>query len=229
MTMIVPKHVAIIMDGNGRWATEKGLLRSEGHLEGSKVIMKIAEHAFDMGVKILSVFAFSTENFKRSKEEVDYLMDLFTEFFTRELNRMKEKDIKVIFSGRKDRLPEELLKVMEKDERETANNKHGILNVCLNYGGHSEIVDAVKKIIKNKVDIDSIDEESFKSYLYYNLPDIDLVIRTSGEQRISNFMPYQLAYAELYFPITYWPAFGEKDFDLAIEEFNKRTRRFGNA
>lgn len=222
----IPNHLAIILDGNGRWATERGLSRSAGHLEGSKTLIKMVEHIFKQGVKVLSVFAFSTENFKRSEEEVNYLMNLFIKVFNSQFKRLKKENIKVVFSGRKDNLLPNVLKAMEKLEKETSSNEY-IFNICFNYGGQSEIVDAVKKIINDNVDVNTIDTETFKHYLYNELPDIDLVIRTSGEERISNFMLYQLAYAELYFTDTYWPAFDEKEFDKAIDAYNKRDRRFG--
>jgi undecaprenyl diphosphate synthase len=222
----IPNHVAIILDGNGRWATERGLSRSMGHLEGSKTLIKMVEYILKRGVNVLSVFAFSTENFKRSKEEVDYLMNLFIKMFKSQFKRLKKENIKVIFSGSRNNLLPKVVEAMETLERETAGNEY-IFNVCLNYGGQSEIVDAVKRIVKEKVDIDTLDCDSFKHYLYNDLPDIDLVIRTSGEERISNFMIYQLAYAELYFTDTYWPAFDESEFEKAIDAFNHRNRRFG--
>ncbi len=222
----IPNHVAIILDGNGRWATERGLSRSEGHLEGSKTLIKMTEYVFKKGVKVLSVFAFSTENFKRSKEEVEYLMNLFVKMFKSKLKRLKKANIKVVFSGRIENLKTKVIEAMRILEEETANNQY-VFNICLNYGGQTEIVDAVKKIVKEKIDIDTLNTDTFKHYLYNDLPDVDLVIRTSGEERISNFMIYQMAYAELYFTKTYWPSFNEDDFDKAITAFNKRSRRFG--
>jgi undecaprenyl diphosphate synthase len=222
----VPNHLAIILDGNGRWATEHGLSRSEGHLEGSKTLIKMAEYIFKRGVKVLSVFAFSTENFKRNKEEVDYLMNLFIKMFNSQFKKLKKENIKVIFSGRKDNLPSKVVKAMEALENETIDNEY-IFNICLNYGGQSEIVDAVKRIINDNIDINTLNTDTFKQYFYHDLPDIDLVIRTSGEERISNFMIYQLAYAELYFTDTYWPAFDEAEFEKAVTSFNNRERRFG--
>lgn len=222
----IPNHVAIIMDGNGRWATERGLARSAGHLEGSKTLIKMVEYIFKRGVKVLSVFAFSTENFKRSSEEVHYLMDLFIKIFKTELKRLKKNNIKVVFSGSKENLSSKVIDAMMKLETETRDNEY-IFNICLNYGGQLEIVDAVKKIVHSKIDINTINVESFKQYLYQVLPDIDLVIRTIGEERISNFMIYQMAYAELYFTNTYWPDFNEDEFENVISIFNKRNRRFG--
>ena len=227
----IPCHVAIIMDGNGRWATKRGLSRSLGHLEGSKTLEKLGIHILKKGVKVLSVFAFSTENFKRSKEEVDYLMNLFIEMFAKWYKKIKKEGIIVILSGRTIPLREDVLQSMRNLEKETENNKNGILNICLNYGGQEEIIDASKKIAEDykngNLDLDSLNKESFAKYLYNDLPPIDLLIRTSGELRISNFMLYQLAYSEMTFPNILFPDFKEKEFDMALEEYQKRNRRFG--
>lgn len=228
----IPNHVAIILDGNGRWAKEKGMPRSGGHSAGFERLKQISPYILSKGVKILSVYAFSTENFKRSKEEVNFLMNLFVNKFKTEGKYFNEKNIKVIFSGRrKSPLPKKVITMMEKMEIETKNNTGGILNICINYGGHSEIIDATKKIIddvkQEKVDINDLDEALFSKYLYQDLAPIDLLIRTSGENRISNFMLWQLSYSEFYFPKTYFPDFDEKQFDLALLEYNRRDRRFG--
>lgn len=227
----IPNHVAIIMDGNGRWATKRGLNRSMGHLEGSKTLEKLGTYILKRGVKVLSVFAFSTENFKRSDEEVDYLMNLFIDMFTKKCKRFKKEGIKVIFSGREKPLRKDVLKAMDTLQKETENNKNGILNICLNYGGQEEIIDASKKIAedykKGILDLDSLNKETFAKYLYNDLPPIDLLIRTSGELRISNFMLYQMAYSEMTFPNILFPDFKGKEFDIALEEYQKRNRRFG--
>lgn len=227
----IPCHVAIIMDGNGRWAQKRGLKRSAGHLEGSKTLEKVGRYIFDRGVKVLSVFAFSTENFKRSSEEVDYLMNLFVEMFTKKCNSFKKENIKIIFSGRKHPLRSDVLDAISKIEKETKDNTKGILNICLNYGGCEELIDASIKIAEEykegKIDLSMLNKESFYKYLYNDLPPIDLLIRTSGEYRISNFMLYQMAYSEMYFSSVLFPDFKEKEFDLAIEEYKKRNRRFG--
>lgn len=231
--IFVPKHVGIIMDGNGRWAKMRGRKRSFGHLEGSKTLENIALYAIECGVQILSVYAFSTDNFKRSKEEVDYLMDLFITMFNKKMKKIKDNDIKVIFSGRRKPLREDVLASMDKIVEETKNNKRGILNICLNYGGQEEIVDATKKIVElvnsGELNIDDIDKNSFYKYLYNDIPPLDLLIRTSGEFRLSNFMPYQSTYSEFYFTDTLFPDFDSREFDKAIENYNKRDRRFGNA
>ncbi len=221
---IMPKHVAIILDGNGRWATKRGLKRSEGHAAGDNNLKKLSEYILNKGIKVLSVFAFSTENFKRSEEEVNYLMDLFVKKFKAEKKYFKKKNIKVIFSGRKDPLRFDVIKAMEDLAFYTKDNTGGIFNICLNYGGQAEIIDAALKIAN---DLENFDENNFSKYLYNDLPEIDFLIRTSGEQRISNFMLYQAAYAELYFTDTYFPDFDEKEFDIALDEYFKRNRRFG--
>ncbi len=221
----IPTHVGIILDGNGRWAKARGLKRTAGHLAGYKNLLKLSKYILDKGTKYLSVFAFSTENFLRPAEEVNYLMDLFIKGFNEDRGYFKKENIKVVFSGRKDKLSSKVLTAMAKMEEETENNTLGTLNICLNYGGRAEIVDAVNKIIKNGEK--EITEESFKNYLYNDLPDIDFMIRTSGELRISNFMLWQISYAELYFPKCYFPDFNEIEYDKALIEFTKRDRRFG--
>ena len=223
----IPNHVAIIVDGNGRWAEERGLNRSKGHDEGLKNLKKISDYILTKGVKYLSLFVFSTENFKREKKEVNHLMTLFKKTFKKESNYFLKKNIKVIFSGSKENLDKSIIKVINETTEITKNCNKGICNICLNYGGQQEIIDAVNKILKSN--IKEINKEEFNKYLYQDIPAIDLMIRTSGEQRISNFMLYQLAYAELYFTNTYFPAFTENDFDEALKNYNKRNRRFGNA
>ncbi len=222
----IPCHVGIIMDGNGRWAKERGLNRSKGHEAGYKTLKTAAKYILDSGVKVLSVFAFSTENFNRPKEEVDFLMNLFIKGFKKDTTFFNKENIKVVFSGRKEPLKKDVIEAMEYLSKSTKNNTKGILNICLNYGGRSEIVDAVNHIIKDN--LKEVDEEVINSYLYNKLPDIDLLIRTSGEVRISNFMLWQLSYAELYFPKCYFPDFNQEEFDKALLEYTKRDRRFGS-
>lgn len=225
----VPNHVAIILDGNGRWATKRSLKRSLGHKAGFENLKKLTKYIFSKNIKILSIFAFSTENFKRDKEEVDYLMNLLVNNFKQLLN--KKDNVKIVFSGRKDNLSEEVLKTIDKIEEMTKNNTEHIFNVCFNYGGRSDIVDATKKIAKDVqegiLNIEEINEKTYTNYLYNNIPDIDLLIRTSGEQRVSNFMLYQLAYAEMYFPEVLFPDFNKKEFDKALNNYQNRDRRFG--
>ena len=224
-------HVGIIMDGNGRWATNKGLKRSMGHKAGAENLEKLLEHIFHLGIKYVSIYAFSTENFKREKEEVDYLMDLFVKMFTVKKKIFVKNELKVIFSGRRDNLRDDVRKGIEKLEEVTKDFTHGTLNICLNYGGRYEIIDMTKKIAslvkEGKIDINEIDEKLVNKYMYQELPDIDLVIRTSGELRISNFMLWQSSYAEYYFPKTLFPDFDNEEFDKALLEYNNRHRRFG--
>ncbi len=228
---IIPTHVGIIMDGNGRWATKQGRPRTDGHREGANTLEELAIHMNEMGIKYASVYAFSTENFKRSKIEVDFLMNLFVEMFTSEFEKLLKNNIRIIFSGREKPLSKKVLDVMKKIEEASKGNSGLVLNVCLNYGSRSEIVDMTKKIASmyksDEISIDDIDEELIRKNLYNDLPDIDLLIRTSGELRLSNFMLYQLSYSEFYFTNTYFPDFHSDEFDKAIEEFNNRNRRFG--
>lgn len=226
-----PNHVAIIMDGNGRWAQNKGFKRTKGHQKGAEALKEISEYAYDRGIKILSVFAFSTENWKRDKEEVDYLMDLFLKSFKNNFEVIKAKKVKLVFSGLKDKLSADVINAMEDMAEQTKDNHNGIFNICLNYGGRDEIVYASKKIAKDvksgKIDIESIDKITFNKYLFNDLPPIDFLIRTSGEYRISNFMLWQVAYAEMYFTETLWPDFSKNEFDKALLTFSSRNRRFG--
>lgn len=225
----IPNHVAIILDGNGRWAKKRGLKRSMGHKAGFDTLKKLSDYIFKRGVKTLSVFAFSTENFKRDKEEVDYLMDLLVKKFKEILNQ--KNNVKIVFSGRRTNIREDVLKAIEEIEETTKNNTEHVFNICFNYGGRADIVDATKHIAEDYknglIDVNDLDEEKYNTYLYNNIPDIDLLIRTSGEVRISNFMLFQAAYAEMYFPEALFPDFKEKDFDIALDVYNKRDRRFG--
>ena len=222
--IIVPNHIGIIMDGNRRWAKEKKKKTIEGHLAGANRIISLAKYIFDKGVKYLSIYAFSTENFNRSAEEVSYLMGLIIKFFNERVNELHDYNIKIVVSGLRDNLSKEVLKCIDNVVDLTKDNTGGVLNVCLNYGGRREIVDAVNKIKEANV---SITEETFGKYLYNDLPDLDYVIRTSGEERISNFMLWQISYAEFYFPKVYFPDFDEKEFDKALEIYNNINRRFG--
>lgn len=229
--LIIPNHVGIIMDGNGRWAQKRGLARSLGHKAGADNLLSLCKHISKVGVKYLSLYAFSTENFKREAGEVNYLMNLFIELFNSKLKELSDNNVKVIFSGRREPLPEKVLKAMDEVVTYSENNTGLILNICINYGGRAEIVDMTKKLCElykdNEITLEDIDYDLVNRNLYHELPDVDLVIRTSGELRISNFMLYQSSYAEYYFPETLFPDFNEEEFDKAILEFNKRNRRFG--
>lgn len=227
----IPKHVAIILDGNGRWAKEKGLSRSKGHDAGFENLKKISRYIFSQGIEVLSVYAFSTENFKRSEAEVGHLMEIFLHFFKTEMKKYEKENIKIVFSGREEPLKPEIIKAMREIEEKTKQNTGGIFNICINYGGMAEITDAIQKISKEVIDgkikIETITEDLIENYLYQTLPPIDFLIRTSGEYRVSNFMLWQLSYAEMYFPKVYFPDFNEQEFDKALIEYTKRDRRFG--
>ena len=223
----IPNHLGLIIDGNGRWAKEKGLSRSKGHDAGFENLKKLAEYIFSKGISVLSVYVFSTENFKRDDKEVDHLMKLFVKMFDKNQSFFMNRDIKIVVSGRDEPLPKEVIVARDKMVELTKDNKGGILNICLNYGGRAEIVDAVKKMISEGVNPEDIDESKFRNYLYQDLPDVDLLIRTSGELRLSNFLLWQASYAEFYFPKIYFPDFHEEDFDQAIVEYTNRDRRFG--
>ncbi len=229
--MNLPNHVGIIMDGNGRWALEKGKKRSAGHKEGAKTLEKLMLYTKNKGIKYLSVYAFSTDNFKRSEEEVNYLMDLIIYYFNHKLNNVIKEGIKIIFSGRKQPLRKDVLDAMNSIEEKTKENNACIVNICLNYGGQEEIVDATLKIVDDindgKLKKEEINKELFYKYLYNDLPPIDLLIRTGKEHRLSNFMLYQMTYAELYFVDTYFPDFLEPEYEKALEYFINRDRRFG--
>ena len=227
----IPKHVGIIMDGNGRWAQERGMIRTMGHKKAVGTLKELCLHMVDVGVQYASLYAFSTENFKRYLKEVNFLMNLFIDTFKNEFQFIKEKKVKVVFSGRRDPLPKKVLKAMDELVEETKNNQELVLNICLNYGSHAEIVDMTKKICvqykEGEISLEDIDEDFIQENMYQNLPPLDFVIRTSGELRLSNFMMYQASYAEFYFPEVYFPDFDNKEFDKAIEVFQKRNRRFG--
>lgn len=229
--LLLPNHVGIIMDGNGRWAQERGMIRTMGHKRAVSTLKELCIHMADMGVKYVSLYAFSTENFKRDIKEVEFLMNLFIDTFNKEFGFLKEKKCRVVFSGRKDPLPKSVLAAMDKIMDETSMNNDLILNICLNYGSHAEIVDMTKKLCEmyknDEISLDDITEDFIQKNMYQDLPPLDYVIRTSGELRLSNFMMYQASYAEFYFPKVYFPDFNNDEFDKAIEEFNKRNRRFG--
>lgn len=219
------------MDGNGRWALERGKNRSAGHKEGAKTLEKLMLYTKNKGIKYLSVYAFSTDNFKRSDEEVSYLMDLLIYYFNHKLTSVIKEGIKIIFSGREKNLRQDVLSAMKSIEEKTKDNKDCIVNICLNYGGQEEIVDAALKIAdeinNNKIKKEDLNRESFYKYLYNDLPPLDLLIRTGKEHRLSNFMLYQMTYAELYFVDTYFPDFLEPEYEKALNYFSNRDRHFG--
>lgn len=225
------KHIAIIMDGNGRWAQKRGLSRSMGHKKGAGTLEKLASHINDLNIEYLSVYAFSTDNFKRSKEEVDYLMNLFIEMFNKKFKKLQSKGIKVVFSGDKKELREDVVKSMENITKVTENNNGSILNICLNYGSQEEIIRAANRyhddLINKKISKNDINRDNFYKYMDNDLPPIDLLIRTGGEKRLSNFMLYQLTYAEIFFIDTLFPDFTTKKLDKIIDKFYLKDRRFG--
>lgn len=228
----VPEHVAIIMDGNGRWAKKRALPRMAGHREGMKVVKKITKFANHIGVKVLTLYAFSTENWKRPKAEVNYLMRLPVEFLSTFLPELMEENVQVRVMGDQSQLPKHTVNAVQKAIEETKNNTGLILNFALNYGSRTEIIEAVKKIVKDhevgNLTINDMDEQLFSKYLMtQELKDPDLLIRTSGEIRLSNFMLWQLAYTEFWFTDVLWPDFNEEHFMEAINEYKQRVRRFG--
>ena len=228
----LPKHLAIIMDGNGRWANKKGLLRTVGHENGSKAVRIVVETAAKLGIEYLTLYAFSTENWNRPKIEVDILMKLLINSLKNEVKSLTDNDIKLLIIGNIEMLPKSASKKLFEVIEKTKNNKRMTLTIALSYGSREEIIHAVKdicvKVKNNIISIDSIDESIINQHLYtQNLPDVDLLIRTSGEHRISNFLLWQIAYAELYFTSVLWPDFSEDDLYEAIISYQKRERRFG--
>lgn len=232
---VLPKHVGIIMDGNGRWAKQRNLPRYKGHIEGAKTFRKIGEFAADIGVKCLTFYAFSTENWKRPQEEVNAIMELFREYLIEADERSaenEEKGITLRFIGDKSGIPEDIAALMNHIENISSDKSKVVLNIAINYGGRHELVNAVRTIaekVKNgEMKPTDIDENTISEYLYTkNLPDPDLIIRPSGECRLSNFLTYQSAYSELWFSDVLWPDFTEEDFVRALREFERRNRRFG--
>jgi undecaprenyl diphosphate synthase len=228
----IPQHIAIIMDGNGRWAKQRNLPRTAGHREGINKIRKIIKAASGLGVKVLTLFAFSTENWDRPKKEVGMLMNIMERFLNKEIKDLHKKNIRFMTIGRKEPVPESLLDTISKAEELTKNNSGLIVNLAFNYGSRAEIIDAAKNLAEDvrekRIRIEEINEDTFSSFLYTNgLPDPDLLIRTSGEKRISNFLLWQLSYAELYFTKKYWPDFSASDLEEAVIDYQKRDRRFG--
>lgn len=224
----IPEHVAIILDGNGRWAKKRNKPRTFGHKNGADNVVDIALHAKDRGVKYLTLYAFSTENWKRPEKEVSYLMKLLFKFIDTKMNLLMENNVKLNILGDISALPdfarEACIEAMEK----TKDHDGLYLNMALNYGGRSDVVKAVRDIVEEKISPDQIDEMTISDHLYTKgMPDPDLMIRTGGDLRISNFLIYQIAYTELYFTEVLWPDFTKEEFDLALEDFSKRDRRYG--
>ena len=225
----VPAHIGLVMDGNGRWATQRGLVRTEGHAAGEEALVDAAYGALAVGVKCLTVYAFSTENWRRPLDEVRYLMGFNESLLMRRRDELNEVGVRIVFSGRRDRrVPRRVLANMEAAQALTKNNKVMTLNMAFNYGGRAEIVDAVKRLVEDGIPADKITEKTIAQRLYHpELPDLDLVIRPSGETRISNFLLWEIAYSELVFNDILWPDYRREHLYAAIEEYQGRQRRFG--
>ncbi len=227
--MSLPKHVGIILDGNRRWAKQHGLKTLKGHEKGAEQFIDITNYAYELGIEFVTAFIFSTENWQRAQEEVSYLMSLFVKILDIQLKAFQEKQARLVVLGNYDGVDPKVRRIFEKAEAETANNKRGTICLCFNYGGRQEIIDAIHKFSGAANNPGSLTADNFNQYLYGGpqIPDVDFIIRTSGEQRLSGFMLWRAAYAELYFSEKLWPDFGRPDFDAALAEFAARQRRFG--
>ena len=228
----LPKHIAIIMDGNGRWAQEKGYTRIYGHNKGVKSVQKIVEESLRLGIQYLTLYAFSVDNWNRPKKEIGTLMDLLVDSLKKEFEKLIKNNIRLNTIGNIKTLPKKVQDEIIRVSNKTKNNTKMILTIALSYGAREEIENVIKNIARevknNTISIENVDHSIINKHLYtQNLPDVDLLIRTSGEQRISNFLLWQIAYAELYFTDVYWPDFGKKDFYKALFNYQKRERRFG--
>lgn len=229
----IPRHIAIVMDGNGRWATERGMPRFRGHEQGAKVVQSVAQYCVDNGVEFLTLYSFSMQNWKRPKEEVDFLMHLYVIYLEGIRPQLVENNARLIHLGRRDRLPQSVLDAIDETMRLTAGNTGLTIGLALNYASQTEISDAAAALARDcaagKIRPEDIDEKRFSDYLYTaGWPDVDLCIRTSGEMRISNFLLWQIAYSEFYITPTYWPDFNESLMDQAILSYSHRNRRFGD-
>jgi undecaprenyl diphosphate synthase len=222
----LPKHIAFIIDGNGRWAQKRGLPRTVGHSYGVQAVANTIENCINLGIKYMSFYTFSTENWKRPKEEVDTIFELLRDYLKKDFQEYENKNIRVITSGDLAKLPQDVKEEIEKIKEKTKNCKEFVVNIAINYGGRDEIIKAVNTIINEGKK--EVTKETFANYLYTkDLPDPDLIVRTSGEFRTSNFMPYQAAYAEWAFPKTLWPDFNKKKLIKVLLNYQKRDRRFG--
>ena len=226
--MRIPKHIAVILDGNGRWAKKRNLPRLAGHKQGAQAVEDLLQNAKDLGVKYVTVYAFSTENWNRPQDEVDGLMDQLRAYLKKAKKSKDKRGGRFKVIGDKSRLSEDIVKLIDELEKATGDIDDFVFTIALNYGGRDELVRAVKKMLEKGLKPEELDEATFGQYLdTYDLPDPDLLIRTSGENRLSNFLPWQLAYSEFYFPKVLWPDFSKADLIDAIEEYNKRDRRYG--
>ncbi len=228
MSEEIPRHIGYIIDGNRRWARKHGLPVYEGHMAGYNAIHDVALASFDAGVKYVSAYIFSTENWKRSEQEVSKLMSLVLKLLTSDIKILEENNIKLKVLGSRERVSPKILKAVDEAEARTANNTHGTLAVCFNYGGQLEIADACKKIVQEGIAPESITPELIEQHLYVpDIPPMDMLVRTSGEQRISNFMLWRAAYSELFFLEKLWPEMTKEDVTAILEEYSRRARRFG--
>lgn len=226
---LIPKHIGFILDGNRRWAVENGLPKLVGHKKGYENLKTIADECFDRGIEVVSAYIFSTENWNREADEVSYLMHLALKIFKKDLNELIEKGIRIMVSGRRDRLSDKLKSAIDDTVARTAENTKGTINICFNYGGQPEIADAVSKIIDSGVKSSEVTPELIRENLYHpELPSVDYIVRTSGEKRLSNFLLWDSAYAELEFVPMHWPAFSIQDLDNVLLEYAERSRRFGS-
>jgi len=226
--MNIPQHIVLFPDGNRRWAKQKGIHTLEGHKQGYNNLLDFSEWCKQRGIKVLTAFGFSTENWNRSKEEVNYLMKLLESCLSDNLAKYNKDGVRVKVIGQRERLPKSLQKAIKKTEAATKNNQNLFLNLAISYGGKWDILNAIKEIIKEGIPTDQIDEKLFESHLSTaGLPAPDFIIRAGGEMRMSNFVLWQAAYSELYFSPKFWPDFTEQDLDIALTEFDKRSRRFG--
>ena len=226
----VPVHVALIMDGNGRWAIKKGLDRSQGHAHGASKLREIVTKFGEYGVKYVTLYAFSTENWARPQNEVENILDILLTSINSELENLHRQGVKIIHLGDKATLPEEISHAISKSEQLTENNSKITLSVAFSYGGRSEIIQAIKNMVSEGIEAENVDEKTFERYLTtYGIPDPDIIVRTAGEMRLSNFLIWQSAYSEYYFTDVLWPDFGDEDVELVIKTFSSRTRRYGKS
>lgn len=224
----VPQHIGFIMDGNRRWAKANNRPANDGHIAGQEVLRNVSRYAFEQGVRVVSAYVFSTENWKRTKSEVVFLMTLFSRAVEKYLNEFHEGGIRFVVLGARDSLSKKVLSVIEHAEEVTRNNTKGILAICFNYGGQEEITDAIRKIVASKVDPSKITTDTISDNLYSpEIPPLDLIVRTSGEQRLSNFMLWRAAYSELMFVDKNWPDMTKQDVSAILDEYSRRQRRFG--
>ncbi len=228
----IPAHIAVIMDGNGRWATRQGMARLQGHFQGYKTLHNVVKWASELGIKVLTGYAFSSENWTRPGSEIEGLMELMTMALRAELEMMMEEGVRIVRSGRHRELPAELVEEFDMAEERTKNNSKITLNICLNYGGRNEIVDAARAaarmVAERRIGPEDIDEDLLSGLMYRpELPDPDLLIRTAGEMRVSNFLLWEIAYSEIYVTQSLWPDFSKEELIRAVAEYQSRTRKFG--